>query len=121
MLYQLSYWGDAMLRLDSWSDARKVEKTSSRPTPRCSVHIFMQSADVNGQLEDKQIETGHAEGEEFLCGLTMNRNRHRVQIVKECHVILIKQSICRKVDHVGHPLCALMSVRRDMTFSACRP
>jgi hypothetical protein len=44
----------------------------------------------------------------------MNRNRHRVQVVKKCYVILIKQPICRKVDHVGHPLCLdVRQARRD--------
>ena len=44
---------------------------------RCAINVLVKTAEVDGELEDEQVEASHAERENLLCGLLVeNVNRH---------------------------------------------
>lgn len=63
-------------RRTACSSDRMVMPISGPGLKRCASDVLVKTAEVDGQLEDEQVETSHAEGEYLLRGLLMeNVNR----------------------------------------------
>lgn len=58
---------------------------------------------MNGELEDEQVESSHAERKQLLA-IFPRRDWHRMEVVKERHIVLFQWLTCRKVEYIRNGL-----------------